>query len=623
MSNGSSVQPHQGVLAAQQRLLDSAGLGYLEWHQDESRCVVSPGCWKLAGTSPVVDGSYQQWCETVTSTAPEFSCSAMGQYPVALEQPAFNVDLQVLKDHATISLKLAGQVIQRDADGRPVHITALISAHEPQRTEPEIPIVQEKQFEAIANATPIGLWHRDLRAGTSYWSAPFWNLIGRKPQSVGPEIGWFARFAHPEDQAKLLKALKRHFEERAPFGMEVRTLDDAGQTRWLYITGQARWDDAGEPIDFAGSLENITERKRKEDLIESSRGFQALITNTMEDLIFVKDDQFRIQMANDAFLNLYPADIRDTVIGTTTLEAYEPAQREEFLTEDRRALEEGYSEVEETIFFPGGLQRTLWTKKIRFEDQDGHRFVLGYGRDITDLKEAQRALQTANAELEEFAYRVSHDLRSPLQSSVKLLEYLKTALDQGKPGEAKGVLDTVQHSLGSLDNMARDVLDIHRIRHGELSAEALDIEAMVEHILQRHSQDYPDVDISAQCNIQTPAIADAYGMKLVLENLLSNAFKYQNPDTDSTVTVEIKSDWRYLEICVADNGLGIPPENRSKLFGMFQRFHPRQSFGSGLGLYMTRQWAERMGGTISAEHLEPGTRFRVRFPQQHAQRKAL
>ncbi len=123
--------------------------------------------------------------------------------------------------------------------------------------------------------------------------------------------------------------------------------------------------------------------------IEASNTFLQLVQDSIPDLIFVKDEQFRIVRANPAFLNVYPASARDAVIGSTTVESYNEEEAEAFLMYDKIALQEGYSETEETIRFPDGKERTLHTKKTRFQDAENNRFILGVGRDVSERKEAE------------------------------------------------------------------------------------------------------------------------------------------------------------------------------------------------------------------------------------------
>lgn len=135
--------------------------------------------------------------------------------------------------------------------------------------------------------------------------------------------------------------------------------------------------------------------------IEESEKFSNLVQDSIPDLIFVKDDQFRIVHGNPAFMNVYPESIRDSIIGTTTVESYSKEDAELFLEQDRIALDTGYSEVEETVQFPDGRERTLLTRKIRFQDGNGQYFILGVGRDITNRKKVEQSLEQLVINLED------------------------------------------------------------------------------------------------------------------------------------------------------------------------------------------------------------------------------
>ena len=133
-------------------------------------------------------------------------------------------------------------------------------------------------------------------------------------------------------------------------------------------------------------------QRQGQQQLEAPERFFTLIQDAIPDLIFVKDQDFRIVRANSAFLNLYPAKMRDSVIGSTTIESYDDDEAEAFLAQDKLAFETGSAETEETIAFPDGQIRTLLTKKIRFYDTNDQAFILGIGHDITERKKAQRRL---------------------------------------------------------------------------------------------------------------------------------------------------------------------------------------------------------------------------------------
>ncbi|MFK7894486.1 MAG: ATP-binding protein [Myxococcota bacterium] len=369
-------------------------------------------------------------------------------------------------------------------------------------------------------------------------------------------------------------------------------------------------DRSGRDVSRTANVQTSTER------LESALRFQELVFSKSEDLLFVKDADFRIVQANPAFLSAYPEEIRDCIIGTTTFESYREDEREEFIKEDRRALETGFSETQESIQFPDGRRRILWTKKIGFGDEDGNRFILGIARDITALKQTEDALLTSNSELEEFSYRVSHDIRSPLVSARQLIKMSQDALSGGEQTVAETYLGAAADSLEKLDRLAEEILSVSRVRLGERQNELIDLPRLVDEIwtqLTAHDDDAPQLE--TEYALGQPIYADRDTLYLVLDNLLSNAFKYQDPERDDAqVQIRIESDDGHLNIAVTDNGIGIPPESHEQVFKMFQRFHPGHSAGSGLGLYMVQKCAERLAGRVTIVHLEPGTRFIFQIP---------
>lgn len=343
--------------------------------------------------------------------------------------------------------------------------------------------------------------------------------------------------------------------------------------------------------------------------------FQKLVTDNIPDLIFVKDEQFRIVSCNPAFLTLYPEHKRDKVIGYTTLEDYSEDEAELFLGHDKAAFETGYSETEETITFPSGKTRTLYTKKVRFENEAGEKFILGIGRDITELKQIQ-------AELEEFAYRASHDLRSPLISSLGLINLAQESINKDDDDKAIGYLDLVSQSLNMLQTRVKDILLLTEVRNKDEDASEIDVEALVDECLQNLSQlgGFQDIKIKTTYAHKGKIYAAYSRLTLIIENLVSNAVKYADSNEKNPfIKISAEEDGSFLVFKVEDNGIGIPQERQSEMFKMFKRFHPDRSYGSGLGLYMIRKSAEILGGTISYKTLDKGSLFVLRIPKKAEQ----
>ncbi|WP_221798075.1 sensor histidine kinase [Oceanobacter mangrovi] len=374
---------------------------------------------------------------------------------------------------------------------------------------------------------------------------------------------------------------------------------------------------------YCGVLEDMEERNEAEKRYAYIQKFQQLIMSNIPDLLFVKDSEFRIVNANPAFLAVYPESIRHTVIGSTTLESYQPEEREAFLVFDRKALAEGYSENEEVIQFPDGKSRALQTKKVRFYNSQGEAFILGLSRDITAIKEAEDSLRKANSELEEFAYRTSHDLRSPLVSAISLLGMARESIEDGDTEIAVESIKHAEASLGNLEHLVKSILSLTETKHVSEDATDIDLDRLLGSAIKHlnHMEGFQRIDIRIHNNA-THVVKTLRGrLLLIIENLLSNAIKYQDPqESNPSITIQITTPGDRLIISIEDNGLGIPESQRSHLFQMFKRFHRRVSFGSGLGLYMVRKSAEILGGELSFEAPEKGARFVLNIPLKPEER---
>ncbi len=374
---------------------------------------------------------------------------------------------------------------------------------------------------------------------------------------------------------------------------------------------------ASEIVGYLGIIEDIREQKRIQRELAEARAFLDLMNANSPDYVFVKDEEFRIVEANPAFLSLYPEDKRDRVIGTTTVEEYPEEEAEAFLAKDREAFDQGASQTLERITFPDGTVRVLDTRKVRFENSKGQPFIVGIARDITERERLIADLRQSNEELEEFAYRTSHDLRSPLISSIALLARAQQAVREHKNELALRRLNHVETSLTKLESLVTDILSLTQAQREGEEAQDVDLAQLVDSAFDNltHLDGFERLDIRKELNHSGPIVLQPKRLQLIVENLVSNAVKYQNPQEQKPfVRIATHTRGTWLEISVTDNGLGIPKEQQPKLFQMFKRFHSRVSFGSGLGLYMVKKSAAMLGGDAHFEDPGVGALFRVRVP---------
>ena len=164
-----------------------------------------------------------------------------------------------------------------------------------------------------------------------------------------------------------------------------------------------------------------------------------------------------------------------------------------------------------------------------------------------------------------------------------------------------------------------NILELSKIDHIEDKFEEVDIEKELESVKENLSTLIEEKQIEMSFNFK--GISSIYTSKnlisAVLENLISNAIKYSDPDKNNRfVKIELSKEKVGSYIRVFDNGLGIPKKHMNEVFGMFKRFHKNTSFGSGLGLYIVKKNIQKIDGEISVESDAGGTVFTIFLPEK-------
>lgn len=237
-----------------------------------------------------------------------------------------------------------------------------------------------------------------------------------------------------------------------------------------------------------------------------------------------------------------------------------------------------------------------------------------------ELSEANEQLHLLNVQKDKFMGMVVHDLRSPLGNLQMCAKLLKDPELSSEDSETFfGMMDS---TTSKMLNLINDLLDISAIETGKLTLEpeTVDVEAFIQHVCRLHVHLGANKNISLvsemASNIGT-ANFDPKRIEQVLDNLISNAFKFSYPET--TVTLSVVREEDTLVFAIADQGQGIPPEDLPKLFGSFQKTSTRPTAGessSGLGLSICKRIVGLHNGQLEVtSEFGSGTTFYVRLPQ--------
>ncbi|HET9405223.1 MAG TPA: PAS domain S-box protein [Burkholderiales bacterium] len=208
-------------------------------------------------------------------------------------------------------------------------------------------------------------------------------------------------------------------------------------------------------------------------------------------------------------------------------------------------------------------------------------------------------LAAANRELESFAYSVSHDLRAPLRSiegfSKALLEDYESKLE----AEGRDYLHRVRNASQRMTALIDDLLALSRVSRLEMSNEEVNLAVLAEEIVEELRRQEPEREVGVAIQPSMTARADPRLLRIVLQNLLQNAWKFTSTTRDARIEVGTTGRGRFF---VRDNGVGFDMAYAGKLFGAFQRLHTDAEFpGTGIGLATAQRIIHRHGGEVRAE----------------------
>lgn len=367
---------------------------------------------------------------------------------------------------------------------------------------------------------------------------------------------------------------------------------------------------------------SITEREQTEDILKETTDYLNKLIDYTNAPFVVWDPEFRITKVNHAFERLtgYNAD----EIVNTKLPMYFPKESREQSMEQVKCTSSGeyWESIEIPILQKDGFVRYLVWNSANLYDKDGETvaITIAQGIDITDRKrmadeikqmnidleqrieERTSELTVVNKELEAFSYSVSHDLRAPLRSvdgfSQALLEDYGDKFDE----IGKDYLNRVRNATIDMGHLIDDILNLSRITRGDVNYDEVDLSKLFLDIAERYKKEQPERDIDLIISKGLKVNGDERLLKAMLENLISNAYKFSSQEPIAKIEFGMTSINDEDAYYVRDNGVGFDMKYADKLFGAFQRLHSKAEFpGTGVGLATVQRIIHKHGGRVWAE----------------------
>ena len=229
-----------------------------------------------------------------------------------------------------------------------------------------------------------------------------------------------------------------------------------------------------------------------------------------------------------------------------------------------------------------------------------------------ELRSIVGELEGLNSELEAFSYSVSHDLRAPLRAISGFAQALDEEAGARLSAEERHYLERIRAGAARMGTLIDDLLQLSRVTRLTMHRARVDLAPLAREIAGRLEHDAPARRVQWDIPETLPAHADAALMRILLDNLLGNAFKFTSRKSDARIRLYAEPDAAEPTFVVEDNGAGFDPRHDGKLFGVFQRLHAETDFpGTGIGLATVQRIVHRHGGHVTAEGaIDRGAVFR-------------
>ncbi len=553
------------------------------------------------------------------------------------ELPHYVMEKRYVRKDGEIVWILSTITVVRDANGVPQRFIGVIEdITQRRRAEEDLRLSRERLHLALT-AGGLGDWEWDAATDLVTLGPRAAEIFGINAES----ITWtgLRYLLHEEDREVARVAVETALANHSDYNLEYRVLRRSGELVWVAARGRGRYASDGAVLGMSGVVADITERKSAEEV----RFRLAAVVESSDDAIISMDFDTTITTWNKGAERTFGYTAAETVGKPILILIPSGRENEEPAILERLKRGERIEHYETVRVRKDGTLIDVSLSVSPVFDANGRIIgVSKISRDITARKQAEEALRKQSEELrkaqeelshhaedlekqvavrtasltealsqlEEFSYSVSHDLRAPLRAIAGYNRILEADFGQLLPPQAHTYLSKISRSTLRMERMVNDVLTMSRVARSEIQLHPISLQKFIEEIIEQHpGMQAPAADIS----IDTPhtVVADDAPLNQAISNLLNNAVKFVTSDRKPVIRVRSEKVGERVRLWVEDQGIGIPPQHRSKLFGMFQRLPVNLQYeGTGIGLAIVRKAAERMGGAVGMESNEPvGSRF--------------
>ncbi len=513
----------------------------------------------------------------------------------------------------------------RDGDGTIIGFIGTVADITDIKTfEREMLRVNSRMEHALAGSD-IGLWDWDVQTGHVMSSERAMTMLGYAPGELPTHAEELSGFIHPDDFEQVTRLLTAHLDGETPFYRSTHRLRAKdGSWRWILDAGAVVERDAsGRALRAIGTHVDVSESKAAEER------FRLLFERSTVPKLLINDQG--VIDCNDAAVMALRARSKQSIVGRsfqTFLPRMQPGgtgSREALVAAVRQATESGSHRFEFVLRRADGSEFPLEITLSR-ATYDGRAVLLATWRDLTQQREAERVLRSAADAAEaasraksDFLARMSHELRSPLNSVIGFSRLLQRSRTSTLSTTDAKYLDRIHANGVHLLAVINDILDIARIEAGREHVERtrVDVAALVRDVVQQLEGQLASDSVRLRTDLQCGdwmIETDEQKLRQVLINLVGNAIKFTTAG-EIVAALQFSASGAVSAIEVRDTGVGISPELLPVIFDPFEQGETgtaRRFEGTGLGLAISKQLCDLLGYRLTVtSDVGRGSVFRI------------
>ncbi|MBE9224605.1 PAS domain S-box protein [Phormidium sp. LEGE 05292] len=619
-------QAEEALQASEEQLrltLEFTQIGSWDWHIQENLIIWNHNHFRLLGLDPkTAEVNYEIWRDCIHPDDIE-GVEATIRHAL-LTRIDYDTEYRVVYPNGSIHWRMAKGRAIYDRSGQPVRMLGVIIDIN-DRKQAEIDLREsEERLRLALQATNQGFYDLNVQTGDAIVSAEYTRILGYELEELQETNAKWRERLHPEERETVYQVYADYIAgKRDEYRVECRQKTKTGEWKWILSVGKVvEWDKSGKPIRILGTHTDISDRKQTEAaLLASEKQLRSILEN-MPVMLDAVDADGNIIVWNQECERVTGYSAEEIMHNPQAWEKLypEPIYREKMLTQ-WLTIGHNYRNWEWNLLSKNGEIKTIaWSNISEFFPVPGWT-AWGVGIDISERKKAEikiiqlnqtleqrvkertAELAAANQELEAFSYSVSHDLRAPLRGidgfSKVLLERYANQLDE----QGKHYLDRIRAGTQRMGELIEDMLMLSRVTRADMKRVPVNLSALAQEISENLSESQPQRSVQWNIAPEITVLGDAALLRIVLENLLSNAWKFTSNCTQTQIefgtTLISDNTPAYF---IRDNGVGFDMTYVHKLFIAFQRLHSTNDFpGTGVGLAIVQRIIHRHGGKVWAE----------------------